>query len=150
MAGLYSVILEEKIPKLVKEREIEYSKMDSQTKVINIMNNVFNLGQRAEEYLYLISLDNKLNICGIFEVSHGTSNGSYCDMKSIMTRALLSGASGIILVHNHPSGETTPSGDDINITRKLDEASKFMDIELLDHVVMGGNHYYSMKENGII
>ena len=85
----------------------------------------------------MISLDYKCHPLGFFEVSHGTVNSSIVDPRSVFIRALLSGATSIILCHNHPSGDCTPSKEDVLLTKRIKEGGELLGIELLDHVIIG-------------
>ena len=71
-------------------------------------------------------------------------------MAALMKRMLACDAKSIIAFHNHPSGDTAPSRDDIDLTHKLQEAGKLMGIELLDHVITGERSYVSLKEKGLL
>ena len=71
------------------------------------------------------------------------------DMRIIFRTAILSASTNIILFHNHPSGDPTPSNDDISITKRVRDAGQLLDIKLLDHIILGSTHY-SMHEHGLI
>lgn len=101
------------------------------------------------EYFCIAMLDRKNNILGINTVSIGSVSSSIVHPREVFKPAIIIGASSIILCHNHPSGDTMPSNEDITVTRKLIEGGKILNIEILDHVIIGDN-YYSMKEKGII
>ena len=86
---------------------------------------------------FKVMLLNRANkVLGLFEVSTGGVSGTVADPKIIFTAALKGGASGIIVAHNHPSGNLKASQSDIDLTRKLKEAGKFLEIQLLDHVIV--------------
>ncbi len=89
-------------------------------------------------------------VLGLFEVSKGGISGTVADPKIIFTAALKGGASGIIVAHNHPSGNLTASQSDIDLTRKLKEAGKFLEIQLLDHVIVTTEGYFSFADEGLI
>jgi DNA repair protein RadC len=76
----------------------------------------------------------------------GTINNALVSPREIVRFAVLSNAAGVVLYHNHPSGNPAPSAHDSNFTRKLDDALALMDIELIDHMIVGTSKYYSMKE----
>lgn len=84
------------------------------------------------------------------KISTGGLSGTVVDVKIILKNALQKLASGIILIHNHPSGNLQPSDADISITRKLKDASKLLEINVLDHLIIGDKNYYSFSDNGII
>ena len=85
---------------------------------------------------------------GVFEISHGTINQSICNPRDIFIKALLCGAAGIILAHNHPSGDVAPSKNDMEIYKRVKEAGQLLGIGLLDNIIIG-NGYYSFTENHI-
>lgn len=141
-----------KAPILVKETEHEYDCYDGFTpaEIAHMMNSIFHLDRKAEEHVYMASFDNKGNPLGFFFVSKGTVNHSVANSREIYIRALISGASCIALIHNHPSGDTTPSKADITIAQMLEEAGKLLGVKFVDSIIIGSNNYYSMRENNII
>ena len=100
----------------------------------------------AEEYMWMIAMDSKCKPIGIFEISHGTVNATLASPREVFTRLCLCGATSFVLVHNHPSGDCSPSKDDIQTTERMGECGKLMNIPLNDHIVIGEG-YYSFKEN---
>ena len=105
------------------------------------------LDRCADEYAYCLCLDAKGHLTGLFEVGHGTVTVSPVSPREVFQKALILGAVSIILTHNHPSGDPTPSEEDIAVTRKVSEAGKVVDIPLTDHVIVGRNGYISMRAN---
>ena len=108
----------------------------------------FRLNKQSEEYVYMIALNTKCRPLGIFEVSHGAVNSSICNPREIFIKALLCGASGIILAHNHPSGDPTPSKEDERVYKRIKDAGNIIGIELLDNIIVG-NGYFSFRENNM-
>jgi DNA repair protein RadC len=108
------------------------------------------------EYAYLICLDRANNIIGHYRVSEGGISGTVMDAKIILGIALKAQASGIILSHNHPSGNLQPSNADLTLTKKIKEACKLLDIALLDHLIMVAAPqpqsltYYSFADEGVL
>lgn len=137
---------------LVKESDFEYPKQNlNQPKyIVEMMNSVFSLDKKAEEYMYLLALNTKCVPVGVFEISHGTVNSSFCSPREILIRALLIGATGIILIHNHPSGDVTPSKQDIESTKRIKSACEIIQIDLVDHIIVGSDKFYSMRQEGVI
>lgn len=135
---------------LVKENSCNYpiESLDSPQKTADMLNGVFRLNKQAEEYVYMIALNVKSRPLGIFEISHGTVDRSICNPRDIFIKALLCGAVGIILAHNHPSGDATPSKDDIRMYRRIKDAGELIGIELQDNLVIG-NGYISFREEGL-
>lgn len=103
-----------------------------------------------KESVHALFLDAKNRIIEASKLSEGTVSQSLLYPREIIKRAITCGALGIIIVHNHPSGDPAPSENDRKITRKLLFASREMDINLLDHIVIGGNEYYSFYEQGLM
>lgn len=100
-----------------------------------------------QEQLFLLLLSTKNHLLDTISVSAGGLNASVVDPRLIFKKALQrSNAAGIILAHNHPSGDPTPSAEDIVVTRKLAAGGKILDVPLLDHIIIGDNCYKSLKE----
>ncbi|QHT70743.1 JAB domain-containing protein [Rhodocytophaga rosea] len=100
---------------------------------------------------FKILLLNRANcVLGLVEVSTGGVAGTVADPKLIFAAALKANASSIILAHNHPSGNLKPSEADLQLTRKLKEAGKFLDLPILDHLIITGESYYSFADTGAV
>lgn len=93
-------------------------------------------------------LDNKCKLICDMIVSQGTVNSSVISPREIIIEALKHRAVFIVIIHNHPSGDPTPSNDDYNFTDRLKRAAEIVDIPLLDHIIIGNNQYISLKETG--
>ena len=104
----------------------------------------------CEEHFYCLLLSTKNRINGIHEVSIGTLNAAVVHPREVFKAAILSNSAAVILVHNHPSGDPTPSPEDVQLTRQLVEAGKLLDMPVLDHVIIGNRRYSSLKEKGIL
>lgn len=113
--------------------------------VVAMLNSVFHLNKRAEECVFMIALNSKCKPLGIFEISHGTATASLCNPREIFIRALLCGATRIILAHNHPSGDINPSEDDITIYQRIQEAGELIGVPLIDNLIIG-NDFFSFTE----
>jgi DNA repair protein RadC len=105
---------------------------------------------KEQENLLLLFLDNKSNLLGEKLLFTGTVNASIVSPREIYLEALRFHAVGIILLHNHPSGDPTPSEADRRITRKVRDAGLLLDILLLDHIVIGDKKYVSFHEQGYL
>jgi DNA repair protein RadC len=106
---------------------------------------------REKEHQWVIGLNGKLRVQYIDLVSLGIVNEILIHPRETYRLAVMKGVTDIIVVHNHPSGETDPSGDDMDITRRLKESGDILGIELLDHLIINSNgDYYSFSEAGII
>ncbi|HOE04278.1 MAG TPA: DNA repair protein RadC [Bacteroidales bacterium] len=102
----------------------------------------------SHEEFWVALLNRANHVTDTFRLSQGGTAGTVMDVKIIMKRALEQLAHGIIISHNHPSGNRQPSDADRNITRKLAEAAKLFDIQLLDHIVVANHSYYSFADEG--
>lgn len=102
-----------------------------------------------QEEVKIILLNRSNIVLGIYEMSKGGITGSVVDIRIILGVALKCGASSIIMVHNHPSGKLIASDSDKTITRKLKQACKLLDIDLLDHLIISKDGYYSFADDGL-
>jgi DNA repair protein RadC len=105
--------------------------------------------EHCEEFKILL-LTRSNAVLGIMAVSKGGISGTVTDVRIILQAALKSNASGLIVCHNHPSGNLNPSESDTKITQKIKEAGNIMDIQLLDHLIITGEDYYSYADNGLL
>lgn len=138
---------------LVKETSGKYevdNKINLPSDVHIILKNIYEIENECEEVMYLITLNTKNIVTGIFEVSRGNLNSSIVHPREVFKRAILNNSSSFILAHNHPSGDPTPSKEDVNITNRIKEGGKLIGIELLDHIIIGENNYFSLKEKGLL
>ncbi len=116
---------ENRIPYLETQKSfLCESKCNSPANVANIMESCFRISDLPEEHIYAIALNTKNQITGIFEVGKGTVNCSLISAREILIRMLLAGAVSFILCHNHPSGDTNPSQEDIQITESIGKAGR--------------------------
>ena len=107
------------------------------------------MAKNDREEVQVLYLNNKNKVIGIETAHKGTVNASLLSPHEIMKTALLTNANGIIIAHNHPSGDPTPSEEDKTITMKLKKAGKTVDVEVLDSMVIGKDKYYSMRQEGM-
>ncbi len=107
------------------------------------------LQQETKEHFLALHLDVKNRILCIDRVSTGSMTSSVIHPREVFKTALLSSAASLLLIHNHPSGDPSPSRDDISITEKLKRAGELMGIAVLDHVIIGEG-YVSLKEKGYL
>jgi len=107
------------------------------------------LRQETKEYFFTLHLDGKNRICCIDMVSLGTLNQSLVHPRDLFKTALLSSAAGIILIHNHPTGDPSPSREDMEITKRLKEAGDILGIKVLDHIIIGET-YLSFISQGLL
>ncbi|MEO8447968.1 MAG: DNA repair protein RadC [bacterium] len=104
----------------------------------------------SKEHFFVVSLDTRNNYIGIDGISVGTLTASLVHPRETFEAAIRRHAARIIIAHNHPSGESDPSEDDLKITKRLAEAGKVMGIEVIDHIIVTTKGFYSFKENGLI
>ncbi|MEG1847270.1 MAG: DNA repair protein RadC [Lachnospiraceae bacterium] len=102
------------------------------------------------EHIILVLLDNKNRMIDDCVISQGTSNASLLSPREIFLTALKNKAVYILLLHNHPSGDPTPSKQDLAITKRVSETAELIGIPLLDHIIIGDNKYISFKETGLL
>jgi len=104
-----------------------------------------------QESFRVLLLNNASQVKGIFELSRGGITGTLVDIRILLAVALKSLSTGIILAHNHPSGKVIPSKADRQITRKIQKAAKYLDIRVLDHVILSpGEAYFSFADENLI
>ncbi len=109
----------------------------------------FMAGLDKEEF-HIALLDTKANLIGTRFVHRGTINMSVVGIREVFREAVRESAASIIVAHNHPSGDPTPSPEDISVTHKLVEAGDLLDISVLDHIIVGRNEWNSLKRLGYI
>ena len=102
------------------------------------------------EVFYAVLLNTQSRVLAVTEVSRGILNGSLVHPREVFRLAIAYGAAGIIVAHNHPSGDTTPSADDRAITRQLVEAGKVLGIPVHDHVILSAGRWLSFQEAGLL
>jgi DNA repair protein RadC len=111
---------------------------------------MYQMAALEQEYLYVILLDTRNRVLGRpLEVYHGSLNTSLIRVGEVFREAIRSNAAGLIVAHNHPSGDPSPSPEDVAVTRALVEAGKLLDIDVLDHLVIGRYRFVSLKERGL-
>lgn len=103
-----------------------------------------------KEYFKIILLDTKNNILKVSEISVGSLNSSIVHPREVFKEAIENSSSSIILVHNHPSGESEPSHEDIVLTNRLAECGKILGVRIIDHIIIGDGVFYSFKEEGLL
>jgi DNA repair protein RadC len=102
------------------------------------------------ERMFAVFLNRRHEILGWQLQSLGGLSGTVCDPKMLFQSALLANAASIILVHNHPSGNLSPSQEDISLTRKVKEGGKLLEIQLLDHLILNESTYCSLADEGYL
>ena len=106
--------------------------------------------QELGEVFYCITLNAQSRVVSCQEVTRGTLNSSLVHPREVFRLAIAEGAAGIIVAHNHPSGDPTPSADDRAVTRQLVDAGRLLDIPVYDHVIVADGRYVSFAESGLL
>jgi DNA repair protein RadC len=126
----------------------ENPQIRSSADVFNIMSPV--MQDLPHEEFWILFLNRANRVTGRMKISQGGVSGTVTDVRIVMKKAIESLASGLVICHNHPSGNNSPSDSDIRITQKIREAGALMDIQLLDHLIIAGKDYYSFADNGAL
>ncbi|WP_439480048.1 JAB domain-containing protein [Chryseobacterium aquaticum] len=130
---------------------VSAQKISNSRESYSLITNYWNLNTiEMQEEVKVILLNKANKVLGIFDLSKGGICSSIIDVKIVLSIALKTLASGIIIVHNHPSANLTPSKADIEITQKLKSACKIMEILLLDHLIITKEDYFSFADDGLL
>ena len=140
--------------RLVKESSSLYDydekKLSNPYAVACMLNDLFDMECLCEEHFVMLALDSKLRVVGAFDIHTGTINSSLVSMRSLFSRAMLCNGKCSIGADEQPSGIVEPSGEDINRTRRIEEAGEILDIKLQDHIIIGEDSYYSFNNEGML
>jgi DNA repair protein RadC len=109
----------------------------------------YEMSALEQEHLRVILLDRRNRVLAIVEVYKGSVNSSQVRVGELFKEAIRMNASALIVTHNHPSGDPTPSPDDVAVTRAIVQAGKLLDVDVLDHLVIGQGKWISLKERGL-
>ena len=104
----------------------------------------------TKEHFAVMLLNTKNHVLSVHVVSIGSLSASIVHPREVFREAIQNAAASIILLHNHPSGDPSPSREDISVTERLVKAGKIMDIPVLDHIIIGDDKYISLKEKGMV
>lgn len=137
---------------LVKEKSMDYyaETLITPASAAEMINQLTELNIKAEENCYIVAFNTKSKPLGIFFLARGTVNLCLVGPREVFLRALLIGAAHIILFHNHPSLNCTPSKEDVTLTERLKQSGELLGIPLMDHIIIGGDSYYSFREQGML
>jgi DNA repair protein RadC len=142
----------------ISEIKVSYSNLNSKRQKIKDSQTSYNVFinywskstiELQEEFKVLL-LNRNNEVLGIYPLSKGGVSGTVVDVKLVFSVALKCNASSLIVAHNHPSNSLKPSQADKNLTEKLKLAGNYLDIKLLDHIIVTKNDYYSFADNGIL
>lgn len=110
---------------------------------------MYEMGALESEHLRVMLLDTRNRLLKILEVYRGSLNSSFIRIGELFRDAIRANAASIIVVHNHPSGDPTPSPEDVAVTKELVEAGRLLDLEVLDHLIIGKNKFVSLKSKSL-
>lgn len=133
---------------LVREKEIPHVKISCSSDAAGYVRK--QIGNYDREVILAIALDTRHNVNATSMVHIGTANESVADTADILRIALYSSSRNLIIAHNHPSGDPSPSAEDKALTNRLKEAAALLNIKLLDHVIIGDDGYYSFADEGVL
>lgn len=125
-------------------------KISSSADVDSQIRSLWPVDVEHREAMVSVYLNQAHNIVGYSVISIGSISGTLCDVKVVFQHGLLCNASALILIHNHPSGSLKPSVEDLNLTKKIREASLIMDMRMLDHLIITREGYCSLADEGLI
>lgn len=137
--------------KMIKKGSTQYmAKIRAPHETYMTINEMTKHFDANKEHLFLFCLDTKNQIKSTDIISIGTLNANIVHPREIFYAAIVNRSASIILAHNHPSGDPTPSQEDIAVTEKIIKGRKMLGIDVLDHVIIGKGQYVSLKDEGII
>ena len=138
-----------RVKQIVMERSIQYQDTIASTQEAGRFG-VSEIGDEAQEVVLVVILDTKNKINAIHRVFTGSLNTSVAHPREIFRSALLNNGARILVYHNHPSGNTEPSEADLIFTKRMEEAGNILGIDLLDHIIVSGKEWLSLREYGIL
>ena len=109
----------------------------------------YEMSALEQEHLRVILLDRRNRVTETVEVYRGSVNSSQIRVGEVFKEAIRKNASALVVIHNHPSGDPTPSPDDVAVTRAINQAGKLLDIDVLDHLILGQGNWVSLKTRGL-
>ncbi len=133
-----------------RRTKVPSTKIKSSEDAVDFMKPYFEQIMDDHEEVKVMHLNRSNGVVNVHHVTSGTDSGSLVPVKDILRNAILIKTSGIILAHNHPSGNLTPSNQDMEITSNLKQASELMEIILLDHIILSREGHYSFVNSGIL
>ncbi len=109
----------------------------------------YEMSALEQEHLRVLLLDRRNRVLEVVEIYRGSVNSSQVRVGEVFKEAIRKNASALVVIHNHPSGDPTPSPDDVAVTRAIVQAGKLLDVDVLDHLVIGQGRWVSLKERGL-
>lgn len=122
---------------------------------ISVYNQIKNIEEMQQECMLALTVNTKNKLIDIHLITLGILDASLVHPREVFKNAILDSAWGVVIAHNHPSGDLTPSPEDIRITRQLVDAGRILDIRILDHIIIskqdnGSNNFFSLRESGMV
>jgi DNA repair protein RadC len=135
-----------------KVKPSERIKVVSSKDVVKVFKSIYDINKiELQEMFYVMLLNNANKVLGVAHISTGSTTACVVDVKSIFSISIKANASAIVLCHNHPSGNLTPSDADKQLTKRVKEAGKLLDIAVLDSVIISSEeNYFSFADEGIM
>jgi DNA repair protein RadC len=125
-------------------------KITSSTQASELCKLLYDMDKLPYEKMVMITLNTQHDVVGCFEVGRGTVDEATVYPREIALRCLLTNAKAVILTHNHPSGSLNPSTADMDLTRRIEDVLKMLDIRLLDHIIVTSDKTYSFADNSLL
>lgn len=140
----------ELVKEATKEYQINENKANTPESAVEIANAVLKMDRLPYELVAILTVNAKLVVTGVVRVSQGAMNSAVITPVQVFQPALLHNAHGIIILHNHPSGDPQPSKEDRKMTSNMVEAGKLLGVQVLDSIVIGHEDFISLKKEGMI
>ena len=137
--------------KVTYSSKIKFSQMQKVTSsndAVEVLRTIWSDTMELREEFYILLLNRAKRVLGFYRVSQGGTTATVVDPKLIFSTALKCNANGVILAHNHPSGNTKPSQEDLSLTKKIKEGGKLLEIQVLDHVILTAESFLSFADEG--
>lgn len=122
--------------------------INSPIDIAKILSPLLRYENKEQFYVLLLNIKNKL--IGLEKISEGTLNATIAEPREVFARAITRNAAALIIAHNHPSGDSSPSQEDRSTTTRMCTAGEILGIKVLDHIIVGNGNYYSFKEKSLI
>ena len=137
---------------VIMEKGVEYQPENKPIvrTAMDVLNVVGDLSVSDTEVFMVLTLDSKNGLHSADVITMGLLDSSLADVRGVYRQAIIKNAAAIILCHNHPSGDLTPSPEDIRVTKQMAEAGRVLDIKLLDHVIVSKGKHLSLREEGLV
>lgn len=146
--NVYELEKHDNLPQLIKVDSVfsRRNLLDSPELIYEFLCENFRLDKKTEEFAYLLAMNRKCKVIGLFEIAHGGMTEANLPMPSIFQRVMLCGASDMVVVHNHPSGDVTPSQADRVVYKQIKKLADMIGVNLLDFIIVGAT-YYSFRKS---